>query len=123
MDETAEELHAPAAEVRAALRRLDEAHVLVLGPAGGQIRMAMPFSATPTRFEVKALGHRWWAPCAWDALAIPAMLRCDATISTSCGDCEEQLHLSVESGVVKGNGEVIHFAVPAARWWDDIFFT
>jgi hypothetical protein len=85
--------------------------------------MAMPFSAEPTSFEVSGVGRRWYANCAWDALGIPAMLNCDARILSTCGDCGEEISIDVMGGAVFGGGELIHFAVPAARWWDDIFFT
>jgi hypothetical protein len=110
-------------EVEAAYERLAEDRVLVLQPGGREIRMAMPFSAVPTRFRVSSEGRRWWANCAWDALGIPVMLEADATIATSCADCDQPITLVVESGEVRGGGELLHFAVSAARWWDDIVFT
>jgi hypothetical protein len=83
----------------------------------------MPLSAVPTSFEVSVRYHTWWANCAWDALGVPAMLNSDAEIATFCPDCGESIRIAVEAGEAKGNGELIHFAVPAARWWDDIEFT
>jgi hypothetical protein len=85
--------------------------------------MAMPFSGVPTRFRVSVGGPRWWANCAWDALGIAVVLGKDALIQAACGDCDEPITLAVESGHLKGGSELIHFAVPAARWWDDIVFT
>ena len=110
-------------EVEAAYLRLARDHVLVLEPNSHKILMAMPFSAVPTRFRVHVGGRGWWANCAWDALGIPAMLEADATIHTSCADCDRPITLVVKAGTVRGAGELIHFAVPAARWWDDIVFT
>jgi len=121
--ETAAALQLSGADVEAAYERLARNHVLVLEPGGGAIRMAMPFSAVPTRFRVSASGRTWWANCAWDALGIPAMLGVDATVFTSCPDCDQPIMLPVESGEVRGGGELIHFVVPAAQWWDDIAFT
>jgi hypothetical protein len=119
----AEALHATKSAVRASLHRLASDHILVISPESGAILMAMPFSASPTAFEVRVAESSWWANCAWDALGIPAMLNCDARIRASCPDCGEELSIEVEDGTVKDNGEIIHFAVPAAHWWDDIFFT
>jgi hypothetical protein len=110
-------------DVRAAYRRLAEDHVLVLDPDSGAIRMAMPFSGVPTRFMVSVGGKSWWANCAWDALGIAVALGKDASIQATCGDCDEPITLAVEAGQLKGDGGLIHFAVPAARWWDDIVFT
>jgi hypothetical protein len=122
-DQVAASVGCSAEDVRAAYRRLAKAHVLVLEPDGGAIRMAMPFSGVPTRFRVSAGGGSWWANCAWDALGIAVVLRKDASIEATCGDCDEPIALAVEAGQLKGGSELIHFAVPAAFWWDDIVFT
>jgi hypothetical protein len=106
-----------------ALERLARARSLVLRPGTTEILMAMPLSADPTPFEVSAGGHTWWANCAWDALGVPAMLNCDARISAPCADCGEPLAVRVVNGEVQGQGELIHFTVPAAHWWDDITYT
>jgi len=120
--EAAAALHCSTREVEAAYERLASDRVLVLQPGGREIRMAMPFSAVPTPFRVSSEGRGWWANCAWDALGIPVMLDADATIVTTCADCGQPITVAVESGRVRGGG-LIHFAVPAARWWDDIVFT
>jgi hypothetical protein len=116
-------LQAEPQAVEAALGRLARDRALVLRPGGSEILMAMPFSAVPTPFVVSVAGRSWWANCAWDALGIPAMLNSDARIRASCGDCGAPLSLTVEAGTAAGDSELIHFAVPAARWWDDIVFT
>ena len=61
--------------------------------------------------------------CIWDALGIPAMLGADARIETTCPDCREPLELRVRDGDLEPLDWVAHFAVPAARWWDDIGHT
>ena len=121
--ETAAALTLPVTAVEAAFKRLHENRLLVLEPGRPEIRFAQPFCAVPTRFKVAAKGQSWWASCAWDALGIPAALHADAEIASSCPDCEEPLDLSVRNGRVHGSEAIIHFAVPAKRWWDDIFFT
>ena len=66
----------------------------------------------------------YFANCIWDALGIPAMLGgVDARIETRCSDCGEALAVEVQDHTVRGDSQVVHFAVPAARWWDDIVFT
>ena len=119
----AEALHATKGAVRASLHRLAGDHILVVSPDSSAILMAAPFSSVPTSFEVSAVERSWWANCAWDALGIPAMLNCDARIRASCADCGDELTVEVVGGSVSDNGEIVHFAVPAAHWWDDIFFT
>ncbi len=123
VEQTAEALQATSAAVTLAYERLARKRVLVLERGGREIRMAMPFSAVETPFEVRAIERKWYANCAWDALGIPAMLNCDARIVTTCGDCGEPITLAVMDGEVVGNKEVVHFAVPVARWWEDIVFT
>ena len=117
----AAELGVATTDVEDSLRRLADAHVLVLHPGTSSIWMAAPFSAIPTPFEVTAGGRRYFANCIWDALGIPACLHTDARIDTSCPDCAEPMRLEVRDGSLHDPAEaVIHFAVPAARWWEDI---
>ena len=41
-----------------------------------------------------------------------------------CACCDETLRLRVEDGeLVEGSDVLVHFLVPARRWWDDIGFT
>ena len=105
------------------LERLDANHVLVLQPATRQLWMAMPFSATPTQFRVTSGDRAWWANCAWDALGISAMLQIPAEIRTSCTDCGDPVTVRTTGRALSDPSGVVHFAVPAAAWWDDIGFT
>ena len=108
--------------VRDAFRRMQDAHVLVLQTDSGEILMANPFSAVPTPFLVGIGGRSWWGNCIWDALGIAAMVGGDAVISTGCGDCNDAMQVRIEGGSVSGDG-IVHFSVPARRWWDNIKFT
>ncbi len=121
-DEVARAMSTTRTTVAAAFERLAAAHVLVLQPATNEILMANPFSAVPTPFRVKAGGVSAYGNCIWDALGIPAMLKRDAQILTSCADCGTAAEIAVEANVVKGHG-VLHFVVPAREWWNDIVFT
>ena len=122
--EAAAELGLDEGEVAAAYRRLHDEHALVLEPGATRIRMLNPFSAVPTPHTVEAAGRTWHANCAWDALGIPAALHEDARIDSACPDCEERLRLEVRGGeLVEGADLLVHFVVPARRWWDDIGFT
>ena len=120
-DEIAHDVGATTADVEASLRRLADGHVLVLTPGTTSIWMAAPFSAIPTPFSVSVDERRYFANCIWDALGIPACLHADARIDTHCPDCAAPLRLEVRDGALEEPGDgVIHFAIPAARWWDDI---
>jgi hypothetical protein len=113
----------PEAEVRASLQRLATGHVLVLQRQSGEILMAMPFSAVPTTFLVQTRRYSAFAPCIWDALGIPGMLGEAAIIRTACGCCGERVELKVGLDGPETPDGVIHFAIPAARWWEDVVFT
>jgi hypothetical protein len=112
-------------DVEAELRRLHEAHALVLEPGSGEIRMANPFSAVPTPYRVEAGGRSWYANCAWDAFGIPAALHVEGHVTAACPDCREPLEIDL-GGSHEGptpDDQIFHVLVPAAHWWDDIVFT
>jgi Alkylmercury lyase len=121
--DVAEALSLPAADVEAAFLRLAKSRVIVLMPGTTEIWMAPPLSAVPTSFRVETPRGSFWGNCIWDALGTVAMLGGEGTVETRCPDCEEQMELGVESGVLASGDGVAHFAVPAARWWDNIGFT
>lgn len=110
------------ASVEDSLRRLGEEHVLVLAPGTPYIWMANPLSALPTPFLAHTGGRTWFGNCIWDALGIVAMLGGSGAVSTWCPDCHKRLVVSVEDGRLSSGVGVVHFAVPAAHWWDDIGF-
>ena len=115
-----ESLNRPIDDVRASLERLAIARMLVL--RNGEVLMAGPFSAVPTPFRVTTPNFSCYGNCIWDALGIAGMLQSDVTIDTSCGDCGSAMQVSVHDEQVLGDG-IIHFALPARQWWQDIVFT
>ncbi len=120
-EEIAHEVGTTTADVETSLRRLAVDHVLVLAPGTTSIWMAAPFSAIPTPFDVTVGGRHYFANCIWDALGIPACLHADARIDSSCPDCAEPMRLDVRDGALKEPADgVLHFAIPAAKWWEDI---
>ena len=121
-EEIASALSVERSEIVDALRRLSDAHILVLQRDRDEILMAMPFSAVPTPFVVESGGIRAYANCMWDALGIPAMLHADATIKTSCHDCGTAATLVVEDEQVRDGG-LVHFALPRKQWGNDVVFT
>ncbi|HLE05156.1 MAG TPA: organomercurial lyase [Anaerolineales bacterium] len=121
--EVAARLSLPETDVAAAFRRLAQAHVLVLQPESGEVLMANPFSSVPTAFRVTSGLMHWWGNCIWDALGILAMIAQDGAVVTSCPDCGEGVTLSISAGRLPHADGIVHFAVPAAHWWDDIVFT
>jgi Alkylmercury lyase len=112
------------AEVRSSFARLHARRLLVPEPGDpSRIRMAPPFSGVPTAFPVHAMGKRYYANCVWDAYGIPAALHADAVIPASDAFTGEPLTLEVRDGQPVLLPYLAHFAVPAARWWEDIVYT
>lgn len=111
------------AEAAGALRRLHDAHALVLDADGVSIRMALPFSGVPTDHVVRSGERSWFANCAWDALAIPAALGGDGDIEARWLDDDEQVDLAVSDGRLSHTHGFVHFTIPARHWWDDIVET
>lgn len=123
--DVAEALGVDVGEAAAALGRLHDAHALVLEAGTTEIRMLNPFSTVTTPHRVETGGGSWYANCAWDALGIPAALHeDDARVESRCPDCGERLELELRGGMLaRGRELLVHFVVPARRWWDDIVFT
>jgi Alkylmercury lyase len=122
--ETAEALGLDPGEADEIYRRLHDAHALVLFPNTVDVWMANPFCFAPTPHRVTAGGRTWNGTCAWDALGIPGALHCDGEVASACACCDEPLALRVEKGeLVEGTDLLVHFVVPARRWWEDIGFT
>ena len=122
MQTIARGVDASESDVANALRRLADAHALVLAPASTSIWMAHPFSAVPTDYPVDTNGRRYWANCAWDAAGILSMLGADGATRTRCADCGEPLTMSVREGRIAGEG-VVHYAVPPRRFWENVAYT
>jgi hypothetical protein len=120
--EIAVAMRVPVRPVRAGLSRLAQTHAFVLQD-NGELWRAAPFSAVPTAFPVQVGKRQWWGNCIWDALGIPAMLKRDAMLDASCGCCNHRMVLEVSGGELRGPAAMIHIAVPARHWYDDIAFT
>jgi hypothetical protein len=113
-------LHLTMDDVRASLERLASGRMLVM--RDGEILMAGPFSAVPTPFRVTTPNYSCYGNCIWDALGIAATLQSDVDIAASCGDCGSAMRVAVSDEEVIGDG-LMHFALPARQWWQDVVFT
>ncbi len=82
--------------------------------------MAHPFSGVPTDYRSEIGDRRWWANCGWDAFAILALLG-DGEVRARSEEGIESTW-TIRNGVVRPDG-LVHFVVPARRFWDDIGFT
>ena len=123
IEDTARAFSCTVEEGAATYLRLEAAHALILYPDDGEILRAAPFWAVPTAFRVTMDDRCVWGSCIWDALGIPAMLGRDAHISTACGCCDLPMNLDVQNGSLQAAPGIIHIAVPASRWYDNVVFT
>lgn len=122
--EVAEAIGVPLADVQAAFESLRRKRLLVTEPGDpSRIRMAPPFSGIETPFRVTVQAKPYYANCVWDALGISAALDQDAVVEAADGHTGAPMTLVIEDGRPVPQPCVIHFAVPAARWWDDIIYT
>jgi hypothetical protein len=122
--EAGKALGVTAEEVEASFESLHRQRLLVPLPGDtSQILIAPPFSGVPTSFRVRVGRRTYFANCVWDSLGIAAALHQDALIQAEDGFSHDPMVLEVRSGRPIPNRCAIHFAVPAARWWDDIVFT
>ena len=120
--EMATMLSRPLLEIRAAVERLGQSHAIV-PQQNGELWRAAPFSAIPTAFPVQIGRRSWYGNCIWDALGIPAMLHKDGCVLASCACCNYAMPLTIKNGALEQTDGVIHIAVPARRWYEDIVFT
>lgn len=119
--ETAAALDLAPSRVVDALHALAEQHRIVLRPGADTVWMAHPFSAIATDFVVHAAGRRWYANCVWDGLSILGIVG-DGRLETHSPQSGALIRFDVRNGRVAGDG-IVHFLVPAKRFWDDIGFT
>jgi hypothetical protein len=122
--EIASALSRPQPEIEGSFLRLAAGRVMILAPNTTNIWAANPFCAVPSNFRVSALGRTYWGICIWDALGIAAALKADATVTARCSDgCNQEIVLEVKDGALVRSEGIVHFGVPATRWWENIGFT
>ena len=111
-------------EVAGSLEELAADDVIALLPGTHFVWLAHPFSAAAGPFRVTSGERRWDAICIWDALGILALTAADGGVSTHCPDCGETLAVTVADGAIQAPADhLVHFGVPAARWYEDVGHT
>lgn len=107
-----------------AMRVLARDDVIELMPGEDTIWLAHPFCAVQAPFQVRAAGREWHAICIWDALGILAITRSDGVVDTTCPDCGQSLQITVSDDRLEAPSDsVVHYGVPARRWYEDVAFT
>ena len=124
--ELAAELSESPAEVRRALNELGIGKTILIDSATGEIRMAGPFSAGATPYRVIGERVQWFANCGWDMLGVAVLVDEPVRIEASCTDCGAPMTYDVDPRTperARDLSGVVHFLVPARRWYDDIGYT
>jgi hypothetical protein len=102
---------------REELDELSSQHAVVLNDAG-HIAFANPFATGPAAVTVTTADRTFSAVCPWDALGILALLEADGRATDT-----EGLSLEIRGGQLTTTSVVVHFLVPAARWYENLGFT
>jgi hypothetical protein len=121
--EAARRLQLGVEEVLAGWGHLHDRHELVLDTDRVAVRMAHPFSARQMQFVVASAEQKWWGGCAWDSFGIMAALDQRVLVATTCLGCGRPLALLADPQAPPPEPYVVHFLVPAGRWWDDVVRT
>ncbi len=111
-------------DLDAAMASLAASRLVVLD-GDGSIVMAHPFASVSFGFSVMGATTLYWGGCAWDAFAIPHLVPHEprVLIATTCPACERALAWVVDTDAPPAGTELVRFATPAARGWDDVVAT
>ncbi|MDQ3690899.1 MAG: alkylmercury lyase family protein [Chloroflexota bacterium] len=108
------------------LDELVAARHIALVPGSARILMAFPFSAIATPFSVMARGQRYFANCAWDAVAFHAMLGDDVRVESFCHHCASPISIELRDGRathVEPKETLVYLALRPTQWWENIVTT
>ena len=119
--EIAQALGRGADEIDAALRRLADAHALLLHPNSTRVWVAHPFALAPGGCWVQTAKHGYWANCVYCAFGIAAALKCQATVTTRLGGEGDTVRYEVGPAGVRSDG-VFHLSTPVRHWWDNVIY-
>jgi len=110
------------ATAEASLRRLHEAHALLLHPDKCEPWVVHPFalSAGGCWVQTDALGY--WANCLYCGFGIAAALGADARLTARLGGEGSTATYRIAGGELLDRDGVFHLSTPVARWWDNVIF-
>lgn len=109
-------------EVAERLRRLADAHALLLHPGTVRPWAVHPFALAPGSCWVKTAAKGYWANCLYCAFGIAAALRCDAIVTTRLGGEEETVTYRIANDGVTPADHLFHLSTPPRTWWDNVVF-
>jgi hypothetical protein len=112
-----------AVDAKRELAALKIGKTVLVHPITGEIWMAGPFAASATPYRIVGAKQSWWANCAWDMLGVAAIVNEPVQLVASCCDCGEQFMLDASPARGVESDWLVHFLLPARRWYEDIGFT
>ena len=120
-EQLAASLDLTVAQTTAGLHTLHASRDLVLDDTD-QVVLAHPFATANFGFSVMGEATIWWGGCAWDAFAIPHLVYAepDTLVATRCPQCRTPHAWNVTRTTAPAGDQVVHFATPMARVWDDV---
>ncbi len=121
--EIADHLRVTEEDARHRLGGLKIGKTILVNPANGEIWMAGPFAATETQYRVVGSRSSWWANCAWDMFGIAMIVGESVRIDTHCTDCNDPWTLTATTHSPPAQEGIVHFLLPARKWYEDIGFT
>ena len=110
-------------DAKRALAELKIGKTVLVHPDTGEIWMAGPFAAAESPYRVAGSRVTWFANCAWDMLGVAMIANERVRIGARCTDCGDDMSMSASPSEPPSIGAVVHFLVPARRWYEDIGFT
>ena len=123
--ETAKRFQLSISRIESTFERLAASHDIALAPGSHSIWMAHPFSALPTNYTAQINQKKYYGNWIWDVFGIAAIVGKDAEGHTpcGCGECNDHLDLLVGKNQLITSEWLVHFVVPAKRFWEKIGFT
>jgi hypothetical protein len=119
-EQLAATMQLPVSEIEASLRRLHDAHALLLHPHTCAPWVVHPFALSPGACWVHAADEGWWANCLYCGMGIAAALETDADIHTRYGGEDEPVVVAIRNGRVMQPDLIFHLATPVRHWWDNV---
>jgi hypothetical protein len=108
------------------LRELHDSRQLVLLAGSQRILMAHPFSSITSPFEVTVSNKRYFANCAWDAIAFHVMLDKYVVVDSFCHHCAAKIKIELNKNKIESSNPkdtLVFIGVPAAKWWENVVNT
>ena len=123
IDEIASRLGLARDDAKKRLADLRIGKTILVHPTTGELWMAGPFSSKKTQYRVVGRRASWWANCAWDMFGVAVIVGEAVRIDTHCTECGDPWTLTADPHAPPAQEGIVHFLLPARKWYEDIGFT